>query len=112
MAGLWRNSAGTREGKYLVKRRDGTIPAWPHFVLGARDPMSPYALLAYADIAEKFGKDPEFVADIRALARERENLRSICKRTAKAILMHRHTGKTIPKQSQKCNTAKVRDYIS
>ena len=29
------------EGKFLVVRRDGSIPHWPHFVLGARDPAAP-----------------------------------------------------------------------
>lgn len=29
MAGIWRNNPETREGKYLVQRRDGTIPDWP-----------------------------------------------------------------------------------
>ena len=36
------------EGKYLVVRRDGTIPAWPHFVLSADDPATIAALEAYA----------------------------------------------------------------
>lgn len=43
-------------GKYLVKRRDGTVPEWPWFVLGARDPHAEVALRAYADSIEK---DPE-----------------------------------------------------
>lgn len=34
MARLWRNNEGTREGKYLVQRRDGTVPEWPYFVMG------------------------------------------------------------------------------
>src|ERR1700704_5669978 len=38
--GLWRNQEGTREGKYLVQRRDGSIPEWPYFVIGARDPAA------------------------------------------------------------------------
>lgn len=56
------------EGKFLVVRRDGTVPHWPHFVLGARDPASVPALNAYADAAEKLGLDPEYVASIRDLA--------------------------------------------
>lgn len=70
MAGLWRNETGTREGKYLVKRRDGTIPAWAWFVLGERDPAAPAALRAYANEAERLGMDPKFVADIRAMSLE------------------------------------------
>lgn len=35
-------------GKFLVVRRDGTIPAWTWFVLGSRDPHAPTALHAYA----------------------------------------------------------------
>ena len=68
MARLWRNTEGTREGKYLVTRRDGTIPAWPYFVIAASDPAAPRALLAYADAAEEVGMDPEYVQDIRDLA--------------------------------------------
>ncbi len=68
MPGLWFNNAGTREGKYLVKRRDGTIPDWPHFVLGAKDPVAPVALRAYANEAERLNLDPAYVRDIRVLA--------------------------------------------
>jgi hypothetical protein len=75
MARLWRNVPETKEGKYLVERRDGTIPAWPHFVLAASDPASPDALRAYADAAERTGFDPQFVADIRAMAGDFEEWR-------------------------------------
>jgi hypothetical protein len=68
MARLWRNTDGTREGKYLVTRRDGTTPEWPYFVIGASDPAAPSALLAYADAAQEKGMDPEYVQDIRDLA--------------------------------------------
>lgn len=68
MARLWRNTEGTREGKYLVTRRDGTIPEWPYFVIGAADPAAPRALRAYAAACEKDGLDPEYVADLRALS--------------------------------------------
>lgn len=70
MARLWRNTGGTREGKYLVQRRDGTIPEWPYFVLGASDPAAPYALIAYADYARRMGMDPEYCSDLEALAGE------------------------------------------
>lgn len=74
-SGLWVNNPETPEGKYLVKRRDGSIPEWPHFVLGARDPCAPAALRAYADAAEQISMNPEFVADVRELAFKFEEYR-------------------------------------
>ena len=65
---LWVNSEAAPEGKFLVVRRDGTIPAWPHFVLGARDAAVPAALRAYADKAEELEYDYAMVADVCALA--------------------------------------------
>jgi len=70
MPGLWRNQDGTREGKYLVLRRDGTVPAAPVFVLLASDPAASLALHDYADRAADDGMDPEYVEDIRQLAVE------------------------------------------
>jgi hypothetical protein len=66
--GLWRNNPETPDGKYLIQRRDGTVPEWPAFVLGARDPAAPAALRAYADECELLGRDPKYVADVRAMA--------------------------------------------
>lgn len=68
MARLWRNTDGTREGKYLVLRRDGTVPEWPYFVIGAADPAAPAAIRGYALTAQAHGMDPEYVADLLALA--------------------------------------------
>jgi hypothetical protein len=68
MAGIWRNNPETKEGKYLVKRRDGTVPSWPWFVIGAADPAAGAALRAYADEAERLGMDPAYVRDVRDLA--------------------------------------------
>lgn len=65
---IWAKTKEFSEGKFLVVRRDGTVPAWPHFVMGARDPAVPAGLRAYADAAEKLGMDPEYVASIRELA--------------------------------------------
>lgn len=65
---LWINDPDTREGKYLLVRRDGTIPDWPHFAIGAKDPAAHAALMAYADEAERLDYDPAMVADVRALA--------------------------------------------
>jgi hypothetical protein len=65
---VWAKTKEFSEGKFLVVRRDGSIPHWPHFVVGARDPCSTHALMAYADKAEALGFDPEYVASIRELA--------------------------------------------
>jgi hypothetical protein len=54
--------------KYLVLRRDGTVPHWPYFVIAAADPAAPAALLAYAARAEELGMDAGYVADIRGQA--------------------------------------------
>jgi hypothetical protein len=54
--------------KYLVVRRDGTIPKWPKFVLGARDPAAPTALRAYAKAANELGMDPIYVKSVEDTA--------------------------------------------
>lgn len=69
MTGLFRNNPETREGKYpVVLRRDGTVPEWEWFILGARDPLAAVAIRAYADAAEAEGWDPQYVADLREMA--------------------------------------------
>jgi len=68
MGGLWRNDDKTKGGKYLVVRRDGAIPSWPWFVLGARDPAAPAALRAYALRCKDFSMDPAYVSDVLVLA--------------------------------------------
>jgi hypothetical protein len=65
---IWAKTKEFGEGKFLVVRRDGSSPHWPHFVLGARDMAAPIALRAYADAAEKMGYEAEYVASIRELA--------------------------------------------
>lgn len=79
---LWRKAAeaGAKElpgggGKFLVLRRDGTVPDWPAFVLGARDPAAPAALRAYAVAAANRGMDTAFVDDVHKLANEFEEYR-------------------------------------
>lgn len=73
---LARHNPATPEGKYLVKRRDGTVVEWPSFVLGARDPHSVAALRAYADSIEKDTDcHPELPNSIRRLADEFEEYR-------------------------------------
>ena len=61
--------------KYLVVRRDGSIPKWPKFVIGARDPAGPAALRAYAKAAEALGMDAEYVANVLGLADQFERYR-------------------------------------
>jgi hypothetical protein len=68
MARLWRNTTEVREGKYLVLRRDGTVPQWPYFVIGASDPAAPAALRAYAASARAIGLDTAYCGDIEQLA--------------------------------------------
>lgn len=70
MPGLWRNNDNACEGKYLVQRRDGTVPEWPFFVIAATDPAAPAALHAYADAASMYGMDYEYSRDIHELAAE------------------------------------------
>ena len=65
---LWVMTEEYSEGKYLVVRRDGTVPTWPHFVIGGDDPCAPFALRAYADEAERREFDPEYVESLRVLA--------------------------------------------
>lgn len=65
---VWAKTKEFSEGKFLVVRRDGSIPHWPHFVIGARDPAAPEALRAYADICGRLGYEEEYVASIRELA--------------------------------------------
>lgn len=72
---LWRKTKGLEGGKYLVVRRDGTIPRWGHFVLAAADPWAPDALRAYADAAAAGGADQDYTDSIRELATEFEEWR-------------------------------------
>ncbi len=76
LAGLWRENPETPEGKYLVKRRDGTIPEWPSFVIGAKDPAAPAALRAYAAAAKEFGMNAEYCAGILRLAGQFDGYRA------------------------------------
>lgn len=71
MAGLHRKSGTGKNGyKYLVQRRDGSVPTWPWFVLGALDPAAPAALRTYARAAAYYNMDPKYVKDIEELADE------------------------------------------
>jgi hypothetical protein len=70
MHGLWRDDPTTPEGKYLVKRRDGSVVEWPNFTLGAKDPCAPIALRAYAVMAERLGLTQGYADSVRRLADE------------------------------------------
>ena len=73
---IWAKTKEFFEGKFLVVRRDGSIPAWPHFVLGARDPAAPIALRVYASQAQRLGFDAEYCASILELADDFEKYRA------------------------------------
>lgn len=83
MSTIWRKIPGFVGCKYLVVRRDGTIPRWPWFVLGADDPSAPAALRAYADACEVESVkrvapglpaiDPAYIESVRGLAVEWAN---------------------------------------
>lgn len=73
---IWAKTAEFSEGKFLVVRRDGTVPHWPHFVLGARDPLAPVALRAYAAACRQDGAlDPEYADSIMELANDFDRYR-------------------------------------
>jgi hypothetical protein len=54
--------------KYLVQRRDGSVPEWPYFVIAASDPAAPNALRAYANDAQFHGMGKEYYEDVLKLA--------------------------------------------
>ena len=64
----WALTEEFSEGKYLVVRRDGTVPHWPHFVLAASDPATPEALRAYAAISQRMGMEADYVHGVLDLA--------------------------------------------
>lgn len=73
---IWAKTKEFSEGKFLVVRRDGSVPHWPHFVLGARDMYAPTALRAYADAAAAdYRIDREYIQSIRDLADDFERYR-------------------------------------
>lgn len=65
---IWSKTKDFAEGKFLVVRRDGTVPDWPHFVLGARDPAAPAALRAYAQEARAYAMDEDYCSSVEELA--------------------------------------------
>lgn len=65
---LMRNDPAIPGQKYLVVRRDGSVPRWPYFVLAASDRASAHALRAYANNFNYL--DPEYANNILDLANE------------------------------------------
>lgn len=60
MAGIWQ--------KFLVFRRDGSVPEWPYLVLGGRDPDVSETVRFLSYIAGLRGRDPVYVDGLRELA--------------------------------------------
>lgn len=75
---IFRENPKTREGKYLIKRRDGTVAEWPSFVLGARDPAAVWVLRAYAIAGFFYGFNRGFVRSVWRLAKTFVNYRKAC----------------------------------
>lgn len=75
LTSLFRNNPATPEGKYLVKRRDGSVVEWPSFVIGARDPAAPTTLRAYAAAGRILGFSPGMCDAIDNLADEFDQYR-------------------------------------
>lgn len=71
---IWAKTEEFSEGKYLVVRRDGTTPIWPHFVVGGFDPCAAVGLRAYADEARRRDFDPAYCDSITELADDFEKL--------------------------------------
>jgi hypothetical protein len=69
---IWAKTEEFSEGKYLVVRRDGTTPDWPHFVIGGDDPCAAAALRAYSNEAHRRGLEADYVHSIDDLASDFE----------------------------------------
>lgn len=74
---VWQKTEELSEGKYLVVRRDGTVPWWPSFIMGGHDPAAAAGLRGYADKAEALGYEAEYVASVRSLADDYETLAAV-----------------------------------
>jgi hypothetical protein len=72
---IWAKTKEFSEGKFLVVRRDGTSPHWPHFVLGARDLWAAPTLRYYAAEARSNGAEAAYCDSILELADDFENYR-------------------------------------
>lgn len=77
LIGLWRQDPTHKEGKFpVIFRRDGTIPHWPWFVLGARDPAAPHALREYAKKCRELKMDEKYCYDLEQEATRFEEYRT------------------------------------
>lgn len=65
---IWAKTDEFSEGKFLVVRRDGSVPHWPHFVLGARDLVVYDTMKFYAKAARAAGYETEYCDSIEELA--------------------------------------------
>lgn len=82
---IWQTTDGeVRKGKYLVVRRDGTVPVWANFVIGAYDPCAAPAMRAYGEAARAQGYAPDFVASCFELADQFERTAASEEARAKA----------------------------
>jgi len=92
--GLFCDDPATPEGKYLVQRRDGTVPEWPNFVLGAPDPIAEVALTAYAvEVRRILMEDP---AEAKALRLTEEFHMGLVRRIAVFRRWRESHGKSDP----------------
>ena len=62
--------------KYVVVKRDGSIPPWPQFVLGAADPAAPAALRTYATMAKALGVEKSYTDLVMEHAQKFNNWRA------------------------------------
>lgn len=74
MPGVWQINDEC-ENKYLVQRRDGTVPNWPWLVLGAKDPAVPEAIRCLSKVSRDLGMDSQYCDDLLILADKFESFR-------------------------------------
>ena len=99
MVKIWAKTEEFSEGKYLVVRRDGTIPAWPHFrTRRERYRLRRQRLRHMQMMPDGRGLDSEYVASVREL-RLKTSRNAI---TGKQTQMLGLTGKTTRQSSNSC----------
>lgn len=81
--------------KFLVVRRDNTVPDWPYLVMGARDPYAPAAIRTYAQAAAEGGEDQEYVDDLLKLASSFEEYATLHGHGDPAVGPHRTDDPTV-----------------
>lgn len=55
--------------KYIVVRTDGTLPDWPYFVIGAKDPAAASTIRNYASTALAINGDHDYHENVKDLSR-------------------------------------------